>query len=70
MTTLLDDCEDALRRARHATTEGEHIAYVHRAAACLTAWLRERAARDSLATALAQSLVAARIAARNDGRGR
>lgn len=68
-TDLLDAAEDSLRRARLATSEGERVAHVLYAAACLGTWIRERGERDSLAQRLAQSVVQAR-AARNDGSAR
>lgn len=62
MAGLLDDAEDALRRARLATTDGERVALALYAAAALGTWIRERGERDSLAHRLAESVVSARAA--------
>lgn len=67
MTTLLDEAEDNLRKARIATSEGERIALVFVAHANVATWLQERERRDALAGLLARSVVIARLA-RNDGR--
>lgn len=67
MRSPLDDAEDALARARVATTEGERVALVFVAHALVASWLQERERRDALADLLARSVVIAR-AARNDGR--